>query len=290
MTDASGRTFAERYEQALRIAAVVLCALVPAYLVASTLRQPSSTPVSVRYVANAGVLVEMAGARVLIDAPVREGIPPYATSSPDERTRLERAQPPYADVDAILVTHWHEDHFSAEAVAVHLASNPRAVLVSSPEVVARVRAVGPHLDLTRLRDVLPAPGAWERVHVGPLTVRVLRVRHNPTRRLPQQHVAFLLGDGPAVLHTGDADPVADNFTVLRDLPAVDVALVPFWYLLDAQNRAMVRQALTPRHIVGMHVPPPDAADVARRLAMSGMGAVLLTRPGMIVRDGVEIQP
>jgi L-ascorbate metabolism protein UlaG (beta-lactamase superfamily) len=247
-------------------------------------------PVSVRYVANAGVLVEIAGARVLIDAPVREGIPPYATSSADERTRLERAQPPYADVDAILVTHWHEDHFSADAVAAHLASSPRTVLVSSPEVVARVRAVVPDIGVTRLRDVLPAPGAWERVHVGPLTVRVLRVRHNPTRRLPQQHVAFLLGDGPTVLHTGDADPAADNFTVLRELPDVDVALVPFWYLLDAPNRAMVRQALAPRHIVAMHVPPSDAADVARRLAPSGMDAVLLTRPGMIVRDATVVQP
>jgi glyoxylase-like metal-dependent hydrolase (beta-lactamase superfamily II) len=144
-------------------------------LIASTTRQPPtapvSAPVSVRYVANAGVLVEMAGARVLIDAPVREGIPPYATSSADERTRLERAQPPYADVDAILVTHWHEDHFSAKAVAAHLASSPRTVLASSPEVVARVRAVAPGLGVTRLQDVLPAPGAWERVHVGPLTAR-----------------------------------------------------------------------------------------------------------------------
>jgi L-ascorbate metabolism protein UlaG (beta-lactamase superfamily) len=253
-------------------------------------QQTSSTPVSVRYVANAGVLVEVSGARVLIDAPVREGIPPYATSSADERTRLERAQPPYADVDAILVTHWHEDHFSAEAVAAHLASNRRAVLISSPEVVSRVRALAPDLGVSRLRNVLPAPGAWERVNVGPLTVRVLRARHNPTRRLPQQHVAFLLGDGPAVLHTGDADPASDNFTVLRELPAVDVALVPFRYLLDAPGRTVVREALAPRHIVAMHVPPPDAAGVARRLAISGMDAVLLTRPGMVVRDGVEVQP
>ena len=129
----------------------------------------------------------------------------------------------------------------------------------------------------------------ERLVEGGSLREVLRVRHNPTRRLPQQHVAFLLGDGPAVLHTGDADPAADNFTALRDLPAVDVALVPFWYVLDASGRALMRQALAPRRIVAMHVPPSDAVDVARRLAASGMDAVLLTRPGMVVRDGVEVQ-
>ena len=91
----------------------------------------SPAAVVVHYVANAGVLVEIERTRLLIDAPIREGIPPYATSAPEERERLEQARPPYERVDAILITHWHEDHFSAEAVAAHLARNARAVLVSS---------------------------------------------------------------------------------------------------------------------------------------------------------------
>lgn len=34
---------------------------------------------------------------------------------------------------------------------------------------------------------------------------------------------------------------------------------------------------------------PPYADVGRGLSASGMDAVLLTRPGMVVRDGVEVQ-
>ena len=96
-----------------------------------------------RYVANAGMLVTVGGRRFLIDAPIRDGIAPYATSPAPERDRLEIARPPYDGVDAILITHWHEDHFSPEAAAAHLAHNPRAVFVSSPEVVARLRAAAP---------------------------------------------------------------------------------------------------------------------------------------------------
>ena len=206
-----------------------------------------------RYVANAGMLVSIEGASFLIDAPTRDGITPYETSPADERTRLEEAKPPYDDVDAILVTHWHEDHFSPEAVAAHLGRNPRAVFISSPEVVTRLRAARPDLAANRIRAVLPPPGQSEEVTVGGVTVRVLRIRHNPTRRLPEQHVGFLIGTRATVLHVGDGDPAPDNFTLLRTLPQVDTALLPFWYVLDEANRRFVATSIAPRRIVGMHL-------------------------------------
>jgi L-ascorbate metabolism protein UlaG (beta-lactamase superfamily) len=232
-----------------------------------------------RYVANAGMLVTIGGRDFLIDAPIREGIAPYDTSPPSERKRLEAALAPYDGVEAILVTHWHEDHFSPEAVAAHLRRNPRALFVSSPEVVERLRAVAPDLAAGRLRAVLPAPGRWEEVRVRDIPVRVLRLRHNPTRRLPEQHVGYLIGDRANVLHVGDADPVAGNFSVLRTLPEVDVALLPFWYVLDAASRRFVSQSIRPRRTVGMHLPPGDAERVAASLRKARVPVVLPSAPG-----------
>ena len=238
---------------------------------------------ALRYVANAGVMVTVEGRRFLIDAPIRDGIPPYATSPADERARLEGAGAPYDAVDAILITHWHEDHFSPDAVAAHLTRNARAVLISSPEVVARVRAVAADLPVQRLRGILPAPGQSEAVTVGSVTVRVLRIRHNPTRRLPEQHVGFLIGEAAPVLHVGDADPAADNFGLLRSLPKVDVALLPFWYVLDAGSRRLVADAIGPRRIVAIHLPPADAADVARKLRGADVNVLLPSEPGAPIR-------
>jgi hypothetical protein len=62
----------------------------------------------IRYVANSGMLVVAAGRRFLIDAPIRDGIPPYATSTAAERTLLENARAPYDAVDAIVITHWQQ--------------------------------------------------------------------------------------------------------------------------------------------------------------------------------------
>lgn len=275
------RAMCHRSALALTPLGIALCAL--ASPAAWSHEQPAS-PCEVRYVANAGVLVRLGEARLLIDAPIRQGIPPYATSSPEERVRLERAAAPYDRVDAILITHWHEDHFSPEAVAAHLTGNTRAVLVSSPEVVERVRQVATHLPDARFRAVLPEPGASRLVMVGTLPVRVLRIRHNPARRPPEQHVGFLVGDNPAVLHTGDADPQADNFTVLRGLPRVRLALLPFWYVLNETNRRVVRESIAPDRIVAMHLPPQDADEVRRTLREAQVDATLLGSDLVLCKD------
>jgi L-ascorbate metabolism protein UlaG (beta-lactamase superfamily) len=244
-------------------------------------RQPaggSSVP-EIRYVANSGMLVTLDGRRFLVDAPIRDGIAPYATSSADERARLEGARAPYDNVDVILVTHWHEDHFSPEAVAAHLAQRSRTIFISSPEVVDRLRAAAPSLPASQLRAVLPPPGGVESIDVGGVAVRVLRIRHNPTRRLPGQHVGFLIGGSSSVLHVGDADPAADNFTVLAPLPPPDVALLPYWYVSDATNRRFVAASIRPRRIVAMHVPPRDAGKITAALRAAGVAAEVADVPG-----------
>lgn len=245
----------------------------------------SDRPVSdtvVRYVANAGLLVTVDGHDLLIDAPIRQGIAPYATSAPEDRQRLESAEPPYDRVEAILITHWHEDHFSAEAIAAHLSANARATVISSPEVIARVRQAGPGLAPARLRELLPAPGQVAETRVGDVAVRVLRIRHNPTRRLPEQHVGFLIGERHTVLHVGDADPVADNFALLATLPRVDVALLPYWYVLTENSRRFVAASIAPRRIVAMHMPVAESGALTQALAGTSLKVAAPATPGQLV--------
>lgn len=262
----------------VRVAAIA-CAL----LLGVSQQQDRPTGTQIRYVANSGMLVAVSGRRFLIDAPIRSGIPPYATSSAAERALLEGARGPYESVDAILITHWHEDHFSPEAVAAHLSSNPRSMVVSSPEVVQRVRALAPQLPDAQLRAVLPALATAEPLDVGGVPIRVLRIRHNPARRLPEQHVGFLIGSTATVLHVGDADPAADNFAVLKSLPPVDIALLPFWYLSDADNLRLVRDSIRPRHVVAMHIPPTEVERVSAAVKAAGANAAIAAVPGSDVR-------
>jgi L-ascorbate metabolism protein UlaG (beta-lactamase superfamily) len=239
---------------------------------------------AVRYIANAGVLFETKNRSFLIDSPIREGIPPYATPTEAQRQAVESARPPFQAVSAILITHWHEDHLSAEAVAAQLRASPDTVLVSSQEVVERVRGADSSLPAQRFVAITPGPGESRRTLVAQVPVHVLRIRHNPARRLPEQHVGFLIEGCQTLLHSGDADPVADNFGVLKSLPPVQVGVLPFWYVLDEDSRAMVRSAIGPSRVLAVHLPPDDVPDVSRRLA--GVPDVtLLTQPNQRVSVG-----
>jgi L-ascorbate metabolism protein UlaG (beta-lactamase superfamily) len=238
---------------------------------------------AITYVANAGVLFESNEQKFLFDAPIREGIPPYATPGADELRKLESAAAPFDNVDAILITHWHEDHLSAEAVAAHLRSSPSTRLVSSAEVVDRVRkSAGTSIPAAQFIAVTPEPGTSERAAGSGAAVHVLRIRHNTTRRLPAQHVGFLVEGCRTVLHSGDADPAADNFAVLRSLPRIDTALLPFWYVLSDSSRRLVASSIGPVRILGMHIPPAEADGVKKQLA-DVPNLTLLSAPGTRVQ-------
>jgi L-ascorbate metabolism protein UlaG (beta-lactamase superfamily) len=250
-------------------------------------RQPPELA-EARYVANSGMLLTVGGARFLIDAPIRDGIPPYATSSADERSLLERARPPYDHVDAILITHWHEDHFSADAVAGLLAASPKTTLYASHDVVRRVLDVAPAVVAQTVAIEPHRRGGLLTIKDVP--VRVLRIRHNPTRRPADDHLGFLIGRQFAVLHVGDADPAADNFGVLDDLPStdprvglpIDVAFVPFWYVTDEANRKMVASRIAPKRIVAMHVPPADVEKVSAAVRAAKVNAIVAGTPGTVL--------
>ena len=120
--------------------------------------------------------------------------------------------------------------------------------------------------------------------VGSVPVRVLRIRHNPTRRLPEQHVGFLIGEAAPVLHVGDADPAADNFGLLRNLPKVDVALLPFWYVLDDASRRFVADAIRPAPDSGHSLTARRRGGRGADTARSGsVDVVLPPAPGAPIR-------
>lgn len=147
----------------------------------------------VTHFGHACVLVETAGARILID--------PGTYSEGFEAAR---------DLDGVLLTHQHPDHVDPERLPALLEANPRAVLYADEETAAGLPGLP-----TSTHPVRPG----DHLTVGAVRVDVVGGTHafvyGETPRLA--NVGYVL-DGGAFYHPGDSLVVPDV--------AVDVLAVP----------------------------------------------------------------
>ncbi len=227
---------------------------------------PLGAQVSVTYVANEGFLIAAGELRVLVDALIDEGIDGYPRPPASMRPALEGALAPFDGVDVVLATHHHADHFGPRAVARHLAANPGAVFVSTPQAAARLaKEIGDdpgrraRID-SRIDAVFPAEGARTTISRPGIEIEVLNLHHGRERDPPVQNLGFLIEmGGLTMLHIGDTEvSLADIAPYRLAEREIDVAFLPIWFLTYDRWLPVVREGIRPRTIVAMHLAEADA--------------------------------
>lgn len=214
----------------------------------------NAASLEVTYLANEGFMVAGGGHKVLLDALFGKGLRHYAAVSPAQRELLEQARAPYADVDAVFATHFHDDHFNAESVLSHLTHNPQAFFFSTNQAADKLRATGKFEPVkSRVMAALPKEGERLRHRHRGIDVQLLNIHHGRTR--PTENLGFILElGGKRILHIGDseAEPsVFQKYEVAKE--RIDVAFLPFWYFLNDESKRAVREHMQPRNIVVMHL-------------------------------------
>ena len=71
---------------------------------------------SVQYLANEGVMVTHGETSILFDPLFNNSYGQYQLVPREMREAIMTGAPPYDSVDAVFVSHYHEDHFSAEDI------------------------------------------------------------------------------------------------------------------------------------------------------------------------------
>jgi L-ascorbate metabolism protein UlaG (beta-lactamase superfamily) len=214
--------------------------------------------IQVTYLANEGVLVEGGGARVLIDALFRDSMDPYLRHPRDVQERLETGGKPYDGVLLALATHFHLDHWDAGAVTRFLRSHPSALFASTEQGTAMI----PYDVRGRARSLGPASGATSRLEVAGVNLTAFPLEHGTT-----QNLGFRIELGGRTLaHLGDANPSDDNFRRLTAAGRVDVALVPFWWLLEAEAVSFLKTSWRPGNVVALHFGTTDLGSSEKVVA------------------------
>jgi len=233
------------------------------------------------YLANEGFLLRNGERRVLVDAFLTEPYGNYAAVPKELFERLCAGEGDYGPVELAVTSHVHADHFQPSAASAYLTARPETRFLAAPQVLAKLREVLPR-PFPEERLLARWPEAEARLVEAELGVELLRLPHAGgarTASVENLGLILVLG-GVRVLHVGDAE--RDDAALERLDPAalaLDLALVPYWWLDGAAGVARVRAHTGAREIVAMHVPPAEVAEVKARLAALDPRLILFERSG-----------
>ncbi len=241
----------------LYVLGLIYLILCPTHSEASDAKSPQ---IEVTYLGNEGFLIAAGETRVLVDALFGEGLDGYPVVPAGPRKQLEAATGPFAGVDLVLATHYHGDHFNAEAAAEHLRNNPGARFVSTHQAIDKLKGLSGFAQIAdRVQGFWPAEGSRETITHGDVTVTVLNLHHGRGRRPEVQNLGLLIDvGGLRLFHVGDTEVSLDDVRPY-DLGAadIDVFFAPTWFFTNDRFSHIFDVVDAPIRVV-MHIAAPGA--------------------------------
>ena len=212
----------------------------------------------VTFINNAGFLISVGDKKILIDAL-------YDTNNPNidpPQEVLQRAvngEPPFDQIDLVIATHSHADHFSADLVRDHLRNNELAVFVSSPDAVRQIKRMGDEFD-ERLISVDLEPGESSHLSVNGIELDCLYITHGIPSFLNIGVVITV--DDYTFFHSGDMvtdSMIEEDVVSLADLQGyglpqkeIDLAFLPIQIFLIDEDVILIEEGVQARYVSPMH--------------------------------------
>ena len=144
------------------------------------------------------------------------------------------------DLDAVLVTHQHQDHLAVERLPDLLRANPNARVITDPDTAGKVREQGVDVEPLAGGDVTSVGGVTV-TGVGDLHALI----HDDIPRIHNTGMRLTAEGEPTLLHPGDA--------LDADTSGVDVLAFPLSapWARSREMTAFLRQAAAP-HAIPVH--------------------------------------
>lgn len=239
--------------------------------------------VAATFVANEGILITGADARILIDGIFDKSYGAFQVPDAETLAKLKTAAAPFNRLTAVLATHRDLDHINPAFVAQHLVNDPSCAFLAPAEAVELVRSFPEYARFENRVHPIAQDGAENETIINKVKIRAIPLGHMPRPpSLPEMpfNVGYLFNvDGITFFHTGDMS--AENLTALQHAKLaeadIDVLLIS-WYAFKpndgAQAQAMI-QYLNPKLILLAHLTTKNAtSEKALVQKVPGLPAVI----------------
>ena len=239
------------------------------------------------YLGNEGVMVEHGATKILFDPLFRQGFDEFELVPPDIERALLAGTPPWDGIDAVFVSHYHEDHYDPALMLSYLRAHPTIELYAPAQAVDGLRDVEDSADdgvFDRVHGLVIAYGdAPVRIEMDGLLIEAVHIPHAQERWADVENISFrvTLDDVTTVTHLGDAD--ADVAHIEKNAEHWEqrrsqLAMPPFWHFRTQERRDTLIPRLNADHAIGVHV-RKDIPDEPSERPIELQGVDLFTRPG-----------
>lgn len=215
------------------------------------------------HIANAGFLVKCNGKRVLIDALHTHKQSFYETVNRRLYEDIRSGVTPFGQIDILLFTHSHADHFDSKATADFLIESKETYVVAPPDVVRLLIKENMYYKFKERVLTCEVDDGEEAIEMTILGVKIKAMRFihqayldRGKRVLDFENYGYLIDFGSKkILHVGDAEINDSNFKN-RHLAEekIDIALLNFPFLILEIGQKIVDNLIFPSEVGYIHFP------------------------------------
>ena len=228
------------------------------------------------YIANAGFLIEYNSKKILIDALHSW---PNFESTPDEVwSGLLNNKPPFNDIDLILVTHDHADHFGPKIVKFVMSRQKNAVLIAPPNAVESLINIDMDgfgkISDKQIRSIDLQIGDVIELSENSVDLKIFGLDHGgPSNMI---NFAFLIKiDDKTLFHKGDSE-VNDEFFESNNFSAEKIDILFAQEYAERLNKIIVQTK--PNHIVYQHIRPMDFVNLSKTIRENHPDIIIFEKP------------
>lgn len=241
---------------------------------------PQSKPKELRitYIANEGFLLATSHKKVIVDALFSDGYGFFAVPSKTLIDSIEKAIPPFDNIDMYLLTHYHKDHCDPALLVNYLERQKNIPLVCSKPSLDFIESKAGISNVMKEQIIEETPLMNQSISstLNGMPLKIFSLKHLSFYKngvdidSGMHNISFLLNmDGIRIFHSGDIMKNALQLYIDQNkkwTDSIDVAFL-YYQLLDSgeSDTDYVIKMLNPKYIVLMHIPPSFLAEWAKKI-------------------------
>ncbi|NLJ59150.1 MAG: MBL fold metallo-hydrolase [Tissierellia bacterium] len=204
--------------------------------------------VKLTQVVNAGLLIEGMGKKILIDGIHSEKTHEWSSVDKELMDQIIYGKDKFKDINYLLFTHQHIDHFNAEKTLEYIGSNKiEKLLVTN---IKDVTLDKPEL-LVELNSNYYESG---KIVSDNIIIKYIKTKHLAHEKIGIDHYIFIINiNKKNILFLGDADYTKKELIKVLEDVHIDIIVAPFIVASSTPGRKFVNK-INPELLILNHLP------------------------------------